>query len=260
MRSIFRLVPIAAFVTAIVSATGADAQVTIYPPPPPYPYPASYAEADVRIVVKPREASVYVDGYYAGKVDDFDGTFQRLHVEPGQHEIAIYLKGYRTIHQQLYLHTGKTTKIEGSLELLDPGEPQEPQPRPAEPPPSARGGERAQAPPAPNRPPAPHRPAEPPRPEAPPRSEPGNPEQAPPPASQSRYATLSIRVQPAASTIYVDGERWTGPDDGERLIIQVPPGRHHIEVEHNGYVRYASDIDTERGRTDDINIALTQQR
>src|SRR6185436_1225026 len=31
----------------------------------------------LRIKVKPREASVYVDGYYAGKVDDFDGLLQK---------------------------------------------------------------------------------------------------------------------------------------------------------------------------------------
>ena len=33
---------------------------------------------DVRLMVRPRDAAVYVDGYYAGVVDDFDGVFQRL--------------------------------------------------------------------------------------------------------------------------------------------------------------------------------------
>ena len=32
----------------------------------------------------PSEARVYVDGYYAGTVDDFDGLFQRLNVSPGR--------------------------------------------------------------------------------------------------------------------------------------------------------------------------------
>ena len=30
-----------------------------------------------RLQVKPRNAEVYVDGYYAGTVDDFDGALQR---------------------------------------------------------------------------------------------------------------------------------------------------------------------------------------
>ena len=42
--------------------------------------------AQIRCLVTPREASVYVDGFYAGIVDDFDGLFQRLPVTPGGHE------------------------------------------------------------------------------------------------------------------------------------------------------------------------------
>ncbi len=37
----------------------------------------------------PRDAEVYVDGYYAGIVDDFDGFFQRLTLEVGPHEIEV---------------------------------------------------------------------------------------------------------------------------------------------------------------------------
>ena len=51
----------------------------------------------------PRDAEVYVDGYYAGDVDDFDGTFQRLRVEPGEHEIEIYKDGFRPFRQKVYL-------------------------------------------------------------------------------------------------------------------------------------------------------------
>ena len=32
----------------------------------------------IRLLVTPRDASVYVDGYAAGVVDDYDGVFQRL--------------------------------------------------------------------------------------------------------------------------------------------------------------------------------------
>lgn len=43
---------------------------------------AAGAYGEIRIQGAPKDAHVYVDGYYAGIVDDFDGTFQRLNVEP----------------------------------------------------------------------------------------------------------------------------------------------------------------------------------
>jgi hypothetical protein len=50
-------------------------------PYPPYGYYGFDPDASLRIEVTPRDAEVYVDGYYAGTVDDFDGTFQRLHID-----------------------------------------------------------------------------------------------------------------------------------------------------------------------------------
>ena len=103
-------------------------------PPVPYPYLYAAPESDVRILVKPKDASVYVDGYFAGRVEEFDGAFQRLHVVPGHHEITIYLEGYRSLKQRLYLSTRSSRKIEGTLERLAPGEANEPEPAPLDPP------------------------------------------------------------------------------------------------------------------------------
>lgn len=83
-----------------------------------------------RLLVTPREAAVYVDGYRAGKVDDFDGAFQRLRVEPGPHEITLYLEGYRTISEKVYLSEGSTFKIRETMAPLAPGERSEPPPAP----------------------------------------------------------------------------------------------------------------------------------
>jgi hypothetical protein len=47
------------------------------------------AYGGVRIKGAPRDAQVYVDGYYAGIVDDFDGTFQHMNLEPGAHRVEI---------------------------------------------------------------------------------------------------------------------------------------------------------------------------
>src|SRR5579862_5110772 len=56
-----------------------------YPAPyyAPYYYdPYRYEASSLRIEVKPKQAEVFVDGYRAGVVDDFDGVFQRLYLPP----------------------------------------------------------------------------------------------------------------------------------------------------------------------------------
>ena len=73
---------------------------------------ARYRESgSLRIIVDPSKARVYVDGYYAGIVDDFDGVFQRLNIPPGRHEITLKLEGYRTQHFKVYVPVGDTIKI-----------------------------------------------------------------------------------------------------------------------------------------------------
>src|SRR5262245_7661215 len=85
----------------------------------------------VHIQVSPRQAEVFVDGYYAGTVDNFDGVFQRLNIGPGEHEIQIYLAGYRPFTQRFYLQPGKSFDIKHALEPLGPGEVAPPRPEPA---------------------------------------------------------------------------------------------------------------------------------
>jgi hypothetical protein len=107
--------------------------------PPPYQYRYLGSESDLRFAVTPKEASVYIDGYFAGYVDDYNGMFQRLHVEPGAHEIVVYLKGHRSLREKLYLSPNSTRKISGALEPLPAGEPDEPIPVPLNPPSPPRG-------------------------------------------------------------------------------------------------------------------------
>ena len=49
-----------------------------------------------------------MDGYYAGAVDDFDGTFQKLKLEPGPHRIEIRLEGYETLSFEVRILPDKT--------------------------------------------------------------------------------------------------------------------------------------------------------
>jgi hypothetical protein len=105
----------------------------------PYPYPYGvYAygvrpEADVRVDVTPKQTEVYVDGFYAGPADDFDGVFQRLHTTPGGHAITLYLEGYRTVTENIYAPPDGTYKLRDTMERLAAGETSEAPPLPSRP-------------------------------------------------------------------------------------------------------------------------------
>jgi hypothetical protein len=84
-----------------------------------YPqYSSSDEEASLRLKVKPRDASVFVDGYFAGQVDDFDGVFQRLHIEPGPHRIEISADGYETLSFEIRADRDRTTTYSGNLKRV----------------------------------------------------------------------------------------------------------------------------------------------
>ena len=84
--------------------------------------------ASVRLQVTPKQAEVYLDGYYVGVVDDFDGVFQRLDTPTGQHELQVYMQGYKTLSQNMLFRPGQTYKVSAVLQPLAPGDPPEPRP------------------------------------------------------------------------------------------------------------------------------------
>jgi hypothetical protein len=220
----------------------------------PSPAQFGFADSSLKFDIKPRgvarTASVYVDGYLAGLVDDYDGAFQRLHLPSGQHQIVVYLDGYRSIEQRLYLSPNSTRKIEGTLERLSPGEPSAPPPVPSE---RAEPRDTYRRPPSrepiPRRGPVPSRPSPPPA------------ERGRTPQSSSRFGSLSIQVQPSGADVFIDGERWEGPSSrDERLIIQVPEGPHHVEVRREGYEDFQIDVEVRRGETAPINVSLARAR
>jgi hypothetical protein len=221
-------------------------------PYPPYGYYGFDPDASLRIEVTPRDAEVYVDGYYAGTVDDFDGTFQRLHIDTGQHEIEIYKAGFRTLRQKVYLTPDNTFRIRQALQALTPGEPPEPKPQPL-PPPSAYGAPSTRQAPqgAPRRPGA--------RPPTPP---PGTPEGGEPrggqpgPASRSAYGTLTIKSQPADAEVSIDGENWRGPGGQDRLTIELAEGSHTVEIRKPGFRTYVTQVEIRRGESTPLNVSL----
>lgn len=228
---------------ATVILAGGYSRPLYYDPWAPYPfgwypygwYPAAgYAQpffddgASLRLQVTPRETEVYIDGYYAGSVDNFDGVLQRLRIEKGEHELVLYLDGYRTVRQRIFLQPNATFRVRYTMEQLQPGDVQEPRPetptRATAPPPGRQRGER---------PPA--------------------------PAERSTGGTLAVRVQPEGADILIDGERWEGPEGGERLLVQVDAGTHHIEIRREGYRTFQTDVTVRGGDTTPLNVSLTRQ-
>src|SRR5246500_733615 len=57
--------------------------------------------SEVKIVVNPTRAAVFVDGLFVGHVAEFQGLGRGLLVAPGSHTIKIGLPGYQTFETQI---------------------------------------------------------------------------------------------------------------------------------------------------------------
>jgi hypothetical protein len=213
----------------------------------PYPwwpraaYPRWYVpiydrHAELRLRIEPKaaeDAAVYVDGFYAGIVDDFNSVFQGLPLTPGGHHIVLFLEGYRTVRHNIYLRPGSTFSLRETMQRLPSGETSEP-PEVAPPvPPPPTGSYRA--------------------PVTPPRVKPRAATQTTPVAAG--FGTLDLYVQPADAEVSIDGQRWVSSDEGH-FMVQVPAGKHHIEVGKTGYRHFATDVGIGEGETNSLNVSL----
>ncbi len=88
-----------------------------YAQAPGYPYPAGYDYGGDRLRIRPRDAQVFVDGYYAGLVDDFDGTFQQLRLEQGGHKIEIKMPGFEDLEMDVHVQPGRTITLREDLRV-----------------------------------------------------------------------------------------------------------------------------------------------
>jgi hypothetical protein len=70
---------------------------------------------ELRLDVSPRHAQVYVDGYFAGTVDDFDGAFQGIRLAPGAYRIDIVAPGYETLTFDVRITPGQKVRYRGEL-------------------------------------------------------------------------------------------------------------------------------------------------
>jgi hypothetical protein len=179
------------------------------------------------VLVDPSEARVYVDGYYAGTVDDFDGLFQRLSVAPGRHELALKLQGYKTHRVKVYVTPDTTTKLHYDLEKgqgetfedLAKDAPEGEWPREREP--ADRWSETE---------------------DRPSRNEP------------ALAGTVRLSVQPDDASVYVDGAfRGSAREASE---LRLAPGRHRVEIVRPGYRTVEREVDVVPRETTELRVEL----
>ncbi len=83
-----------------------------------YGGPYGWSIGGVRLRVNPKDAEVYVDGYYAGIVDDFDGMWQQLRLDDGGYRIEIRKPGMTTLTFDVRVQPGRTITYRG---VMNPG-------------------------------------------------------------------------------------------------------------------------------------------
>lgn len=92
----------------------------------PYDYGAGYGaysskvygghdQGNLKLKVKPRNAKVYVDGFYVGTVDEFDGAFQKLTLNGGRHKVEMRAEGYETTEFDVLITPEQTVTFAGDM-------------------------------------------------------------------------------------------------------------------------------------------------
>jgi hypothetical protein len=231
----------------------------------PYYYRGRYRDSgSMRVIVDPDQTRVYVDGYYAGIADDFDGILQRLTIPPGRHEITLKLDGYRTHKFRVYVPVGETIKIHhvmerGTGEDTDEvvGEPEQyrrddrnaPDDRAAPPPPPPGDDRDDRRPPdARDRDDRRDRDDQYGRRERE-RDQPGEDDR-----DDAEAGTVRLDLRPPDASVYVDGE-FRGA--GRRVeSLRLAPGHHRLEIVRPGFHTVDREIDVRPGETTRVQIDL----
>jgi hypothetical protein len=229
-------------------------------------YDASDYQGAARLEVKPRSTEVFVDGYYAGVVDNFDGFSQKLRLEPGEHEVTLFLEGHRPLTRRMLFTAGQTLKVQHEMEPLGAGEPPPQRPVPTAKPPAPARTRYGQ----PGMPrqvsgqagdPIDVDPGVPGTREVgieviePPESRPRTDRPVPPDEPRGPSGTLSIRVQPDDAEVVIDGEPWAR-SGADRLVVALAPGVHRLEVRRSGHETYVGLVRIRPGVATTLNVAL----
>ena len=211
----------------------------------PYYYRGRYRDSgSMRVIVDPDQTRVYVDGYYAGIADDFDGIFQRLYLPPGRHEIALKLEGYRTHKFRVYVPVDHTIKIhhvmergtgEDSDEVVGSLNDDRYGDRDRD---DGRYGDRER-----DRDDGRYG-----------RRDRDEVEQGEDARDDAEAGTVRLSLRPSDASVYVDGE-FRG--SGRRAeVLRLAPGRHRIEVVRPGYRTVEKDVEVRPGDSQTLDVEL----
>lgn len=237
----------------------------------PYGYSGYYPYfGDVRTEVKPKEATVYVDGAFVGTVDSFDGWWQRLQLAPGKHRIVFRAPGYVPYAVTIQALPGQDVKIKQQLQpgqdVIDESEMQLSEAERQE----EQGNNRNydMNPPNshqqnPNNPYGQQNPNNPygfnsnPNPGN--RDNSGNGLSMQPQNNDRR--PLVLRVSPKDATIYIDENYYGTADVNSSGTVQVllPPGIHKIEIVRPGYESFAQEVEIELNAENKLDVNLQKK-
>ncbi|MBZ5536124.1 MAG: PEGA domain-containing protein [Acidobacteriia bacterium] len=212
----------------------------------------------LKLDILPAEASVYIDGKYAGKGSEFANGKKLLPVSPDSHTLRVEADGFQSAVVDLKVNPLQTLDV---TEHLQTGAAATTSPRsPAPPTPSVSPSRSTARTPPPMREPY----SAPPirrgnagqkastdaridtHPSLAPQHEtsPSNP--SPAKAEDVQFGRITVRIeQPTAdAAIYVDG-KFMGVSDlsnPDFVINDVPPGKHTVSVTKPGYAHFKEDI------------------
>jgi hypothetical protein len=194
-----------------------------YPYAGPYRWPDHYMSGAIRTKVTPRDTEVYVNGYFAGIVDDFDGVFQRLYLPAGEYTVTLRLSGYASFSRDVLVRRGDTLDISHTMLRLPTGQTDTP------PPSISAVPEVLPDPPGPG---------------------------AAQPASP--YGMLALRLVPIDAQVTIDGQAWTAIAGLPEIVVHLAAGWHQVDVRKAGYQPFSTRVELTPGQTTRLAVSLTR--
>ncbi len=195
--------------------------------------------AVIETAVRPKKAAVAIDGEQVGRARDYNGTWDVLRVDPGEHVVTFSYPGYRTLRVRFDARPGRVYRFD---EWLERGEGVEERTVAVEP-------EATTQPPAA------------PAPTAPPPA-PGTAIESAPPApvvgEALKRGLLRIDVTPGDAAVYLDGEFLARADELTRLhgAIPVAVGSHRVEAARPGYATQSIEVEVGPEGPAKVSLAL----
>jgi hypothetical protein len=182
--------------------------------------------------VQPKKAAVRVDGNLVGQARDFNGRWDYLWLEPGEHVLEFSKDGFMTLRRHLDVRAGMHVRVTERLEKGDGIDP-----------PSSEG-------PAPTAPVA-GRTAAPETPLSEPRAGSGT----------LKHGLLRLEVEPFDAAVYLDGEFLARASELRRLhgALPVADGVHTVEVVRPGYDSRTVEVEVTADEPARIEIVLVRR-